>query len=238
MKVLVLGASGATGSLVVQQLLNRNIGVRIVVRDIKKVPGDYLSNGYLEYVVGSISEFEPGKYSDLIKDCDAVVSCLGHNISFRGLYGKPRMLVSDTVKKVCNAITESKNERVKLILMNTTGNMNRKISEKYSEADKIVISMLNILLPPQKDNVEAAKYLSNHLGETNSKIEWVAVRPDTLINEESESKYEILESIERSPIFDAGKTSRINVGCFMVELLLDENLWKKWKFKMPVIYNR
>ena len=238
MKVLVLGASGATGSLVVQQLLNRNIGVRIVVRDIKKVPGDYLSNEHLEYVVGSISEFEPGKYSDLIKDCDAVVSCLGHNISFRGLYGKPRMLVSDTVKKVCNAITESKNERVKLILMNTTGNMNRKISEKYSEADKIVISMLNILLPPQKDNVEAAKYLSNHLGETNSKIEWVAVRPDTLINEESESKYEILESIERSPIFDAGKTSRINVGCFMVELLLDENLWKKWKFKMPVIYNR
>jgi uncharacterized protein YbjT (DUF2867 family) len=32
MKVLVLGASGATGRLVVQQLLNRNIETKIVVR--------------------------------------------------------------------------------------------------------------------------------------------------------------------------------------------------------------
>jgi len=57
MKVLVLGASGATGRLVVQQLLSRNTGVKIVVRDIKKVPGDYLNNEFLEYVVGNISEF-------------------------------------------------------------------------------------------------------------------------------------------------------------------------------------
>ena len=238
MNVLVVGASGATGRLVVQQLLNRNIGVKIVVRDIKKVPEVYLNNEFLEYIVGNISEFELSKYSDLINDCDAVVSCLGHNISFRGLFGKPRMLVSDSIKKICIAITGSKNETVKLILMNTTGNMNRKISENYSSADRIVLSILNVLLPPQKDNVEAAKYLSDNFGETNSKIEWIAVRPDTLINKDSESEYNIFESIKRSPVFDAGKTSRINVSRFMIELLSDENLWNKWKFKMPVIYNR
>ncbi len=35
MKILVLGASGATGKLVVQELANRNIQVRVVVRRIR-----------------------------------------------------------------------------------------------------------------------------------------------------------------------------------------------------------
>ena len=78
----------------------------------------------------------------------------------------------------------------------------------------------------------------NQVGENNSKIEWIAVRPDTLINKENESEYEIFASIKRSPVFDAGKTSRINVAHFMVELLLNKTLWEKWKFKMPVIYNK
>ncbi len=120
--------------------------------------------------------------------------------------------------------------------MNTTANMNRKLQENYSSKDRFVLSLLQLLLPPHKDNVEAASYLSNVIGENNSTIEWVAVRPDTLINEEKVSEYEIVESIKRSPVFDAGKTSRINVAHFMVELLLNEKLWNTWKFRMPVIY--
>ena len=191
-----------------------------------------------EVEVGNISEFDINKNMDLINDCDAVLCCLGHNISFKGLFGKPRMLVGDSIKNICKAIAESKNEKVKLILLNTTGNMNKKIKENYSFGDRMVLSLLTLILPPQKDNVDAAKYLSNQLGENNSKIEWITVRPDTLINEENESEYEIFESIKRSPVFDAGKTSRINVAHFMVELLLNKTLWEKWKFKMPVIYNK
>jgi hypothetical protein len=101
-----------------------------------------------------------------------------------------------------------------------------------------VLSLLNILLPPQKDNVQAARYLSHNIGENNSKIEWIAVRPDTLINEEKVSEYEIVESPKRSPVFDTGKTSRINVSHFMIEFLFNNELWNMWKFKMPVIYNK
>ena len=237
MKVLVIGASGATGSLVVKQLLNRNLEVKAVVRKDNTVFKDFENHKLLKCVVENISEFDLNKNIDLINDCDAVISCLGHNISFKGLFGKPRMLVSDSIKNICQALAISKNEKVKLILMNTTGNMSKKIKENYSFGDRIILSLLNVLLPPQKDNVEAAGYLSNNIEENNSKIEWVAVRPDTLINEENESEYEIIESPKRSPVFDAGKTSRINVSHFMVELLLNENLWKKWKFRMPVIYN-
>jgi putative NADH-flavin reductase len=237
MKVIVLGATGATGRLVVQQLLDRNVEVKAVIRKDNSVLKDFDNHKLLECIVGNIFEFDMNNNIELIKDCDSVVSCLGHNISFHGIFGKPRMLVTSCIRNICEAIEASKENKVKVILMNTTANRNRKINEKYSLKDRIVLSFLSFVLPPHKDNVEAARHLSNTIGENNSKIEWTAVRPDTLIDGEKESGYEIFESPKQSPVFDAGKTSRINVGHFMVELLLNDELWNKWKFKMPVIYN-
>jgi putative NADH-flavin reductase len=238
MKVLVLGATGATGRLVVKQLLNRNVKVKAVTRNKSIVLNEFKNNDLLENIIGNISEFDLNKNLELINDCDAIVCCLGHNINFKGIFGKPRMLVSDSIKNICNAIERSKKEKVKLILMNTTANTNIKLNENYSTKDRIVLSLLKLLLPPHKDNVEAAVYLPNIIGENNSKIEWSAIRPDTLINEENVSEYEIVESPKRSPVFDAGKTSRINVAYFTVELLFDVGLWESWKFRMPVIYNK
>jgi putative NADH-flavin reductase len=237
MKVLVLGATGETGNLVVRHLIYKNVNVKAVVRTGNNKLNDLLNNEYLETVVGNISEFDLNKNLELINDCDAVISCLGHNITFKGMFGKPRMLVTDCLKNICESIEADKNYKVKIILMNTTANRNRSIGENYSMADRLVLSILTLLLPPQKDNVMAAKYLSKTIGDCNSKIDWTVVRPDTLISEEKESEYEVLESPKRSPVFDAGKTSRINVAHFMVELLLNQELWNKWKFKMPVIYN-
>ena len=68
-------------------------------------------------------------------------------------------------------------------------------------------------------------------------IEWVAVRPDGLIDEPEVSAYTIHASPTRSAIFDAGKTSRINVADCMSRLIEDATLWKRWKGQMPVIYN-
>jgi nucleoside-diphosphate-sugar epimerase len=235
MKVLVLGASGATGRLVVQQLLNRKINTKIVVRNPEALSKDILTNKILECITGSISEFDLLRYSELISDCDAVVSCLGHNITFSGMFGKPRDLVSSCIKNTCEA-AESRKKKIKLILMNTTANRNTKIKENYSPADKTVLFLMRIL-PPHKDNIEAAKYLSSTIGENNSYVEWTAVRPDTLINNDNESRYEVLVSPRQSPVFNAGKTSRINVSYFMTELLCNEELWTSWKYTMPVIYN-
>lgn len=238
MKVLVLGATGATGRLVVKQLLYRNVSVKAVARKKSNVLNELKNNDLLEIVIGNISEFDLNKNLELTSDCDAAVCCLGHNINFKGIFGKPKMLVSDSIKNICNAIERSKKDKVKLILMNTTANTNRKLKENYSFKDKIVLALLKLFLPPHKDNVEAAYYLSDAIGENNSKFEWISVRPDTLINEEKVSEYEIVESIKRSPVFEAGKTSRINVAHFMAELLLNDDLWNLWKFKMPVIYNK
>ena len=71
----------------------------------------------------------------------------------------------------------------------------------------------------------------------NSRIEWVVVRPDNLINEDNVTEYEAHPSPTRSAIFNPGKTSRINVGHFMATLIIERDVWDKWRGQMPVIYN-
>jgi hypothetical protein len=126
---------------------------------------------------------------------------------------------------------------VKVILMNTTGNSNRDIPEKPPLSQRIVTSLLRLLLPPHVDNEEAADFLRTRVGQDHAYIEWVAVRPDGLTEEEEVSAYEIHPSPIRNPIFNAGSTSRINVANFMANLATDPALWEEWKGRMPVIYN-
>jgi hypothetical protein len=101
-----------------------------------------------------------------------------------------------------------------------------------------VIGLLRLLLPPHADNEEAADYLRTEIGRKHPAVEWAAVRPDSLINEDTVTEYELFVSPTRSAIFDAGKTSRINVAHFMADLITDSHSWKKWMGQMPVIYNK
>ena len=177
--------------------------------------------------------------AEYVQDCDAVTSCLGHNMSWKGIYGKPRKLVTDAVNLLCEAIKKNApNKPIKFVLMNTTGNSNRDLNEPISVGQKFVIGLLRLLLPPHVDNEKAADYLRTKIGQKNNFIEWVAVRPDGLVNEDVVTEYEIYPSPTRSAIFDAGKISRINVGHFMAKLISENDLWNRWKGQMPVIYSR
>jgi hypothetical protein len=122
--------------------------------------------------------------------------------------------------------------------MNTAGNSNRDRHEPVSFAQKCVIGLLRLLLPPHVDNERAADYLRTQIGQNDRVIEWVAVRPDNLSNETQVSEYEVHASPIRSAIFDAGVTSRINVAHFMAELITNDDLWARWQGQMPVIYNK
>lgn len=119
--------------------------------------------------------------------------------------------------------------------MNTTGNRNGDLNEPISFAQKSIIGLLRILLPPHVDNENAADHLRTQVGQNNQFIEWAAVRLDGLVDEDEVTDYAIHPSPIRSAIFDAGKTSRINVGHFMANLINDDDLWNKWKGQMPVI---
>jgi L-rhamnose mutarotase len=124
------------------------------------------------------------------------------------------------------------------MVMNTTGNSNPDRHEKNSVGEKIVLTLLRLALPPHVDNEQAAEFLRTRIGQDNKWIEWVAVRPDSLIDEDEVTDYEIHPSPIRSALFNSGKTSRINVGHFMAELVSNDETFRKWKGQMPVIYNK
>lgn len=237
-KALVLGASGATGRLLVKILLQKGVEVIAVVRNadsLTNIDGLHTSLQIVEANISEMSEIDLAQY---LKECEAVISCLGHNLTFKGIFGHPRCLVTNAVKKVAKTIESfNTNNKVKIILMNTTGNSNRDIPEKPPFSQRIVISLLRLLLPPHVDNEKAADFLRLHVGQGNKVIEWAAVRPDGLINEDEVSQYDINASPIRNVIFDAGSTSRINVADFMSDLAVNSELWNEWKGKMPVIYN-
>lgn len=234
MKVLVVGASGATGRLLVEQLLSLDVEVSAIIRSPDALP----DNPNLSKIHASVHSLTSSEMAVHIKGCNAVVSCLGHNLTFQGMFGNPKLLVTETIQCICSAI-QSLNlaQPVKVILMNTTGNCNRDIPEKPPLSQRIVVSILRALLPPHVDNEKAADFLRTQIGQNNHAIEWTAVRPDALTDEKEVTAYNIHPSPIRNAIFDAGATSRINVGNFMAELILNESIWKKWKGRMPVVYN-
>ncbi len=238
MHILVVGATGATGRLLVKQLLDLGHSVKAIVRSPHKLPKDVQRNPNLSIVQASILDLTEEEMQAHTNGCDAIASCLGHNLSFKGIYGPPRRLVTDAARRLCKAAMANQPDHpIKYVLMNTAGNSNRDLKEPISIGQKIVIGLLRLLLPPHADNEQAADHLRLKIGQKHPTIEWVAVRPDSLIDLDEVSPYEVHPSPTRSALFDPGKTSRTNVAHFMATLIHDRTVWEKWKGQMPVIYN-
>jgi len=239
MTTLVVGATGATGKQLVEQLLNMGQKVKVIVRPSGNIPDNWNRSDKISIIKACISEISVDEMINYLKDCRSVASCLGHNLTLKGIFGKPRNLVTDAITLLSNAIQKNSPEKpIKFVLMNTTGNRNRDLNEPISIGQKLVMGLIRLLVPPQLDNEKAADILRVDIGQNNKLIHWVAVRPDTLINEDIVTEYEIYASPTRSALFNPGKTSRINVGYFMAKLIVDNDLWDKWKGQMPVIYNK
>lgn len=234
---MVLGASGATGRLLVQLLLQKGVEVVALVRNADSLMNIDPVHPGLQIVEAGISELSASDLARHLAGCEAVLSCLGHNLTFKGMFGHPRRLVTDAVQKAVQAIESLNADRgFKIILMISTGVSNRDIPEKPPLSQRAVVFLLRWLLPPHSDNEQAADFLRLQVGQSKD-IEWVAVRPDGLVDEDKVSQYNLKVSPVRNVIFDAGKTSRINVADFMSDLAIRPELWNEWKGMMPVIYN-
>lgn len=239
MNNLIVGASGATGRLLTEELLNRGQNVRVIVRSADKLPTAIKNHANLSVIQASVLDLSDTELAQHVKGCDAVASCLGHNMTFKGMYGQPRKLVTDATRRLCEAIRANSPEKpIKFVLMNTAGNSNRDLDEPISFTQKSVIGLLRLLLPPHVDNEQAADYLRSQVGQNNKQIEWVVVRPDNLLDEDTVTPYDVYPSPIRSAIFDPGQTSRINVGHFMADLITEDGIWQQWQGQMPVIYNK
>jgi len=238
MTTLVVGASGATGIRLVEELLNRGQNVKVIVRSLDKLPDTIKNHERLSVISASVLELSDKELEQHVAGCNAVASCLGHNLTFKGIFGKPRRLVTQATRRLCMAIKANNSEAsTKFVLMNTVANRNRDLNESIPFAQIFLIGLLRVLLPPQPDNEQAAEYLRTIVGQKDTAIEWTAVRPSGLIDEEKTSEIEVYPSPMRSIVND-GEISRINVAHFMADLITNNDIWNKWKGQMPVIYNK
>jgi len=238
MSVLLLGASGATGKLLLKSLVSKNIKVKIILRKNSFLEEIFIDNECVEVVRANIYDLNKDEITLYLKDVQSVFSCLGHTLSIKGIYLDPKNLVSEITKRFSEVILEEKEKNIKkFILMNTAGNSNRDLNEKISFAQNCIMSVIRNLIPPHKDNENASDYLRKNIGQNNKYLQWCVVRPDALIDEIEKSKYELHPSPTRSAIFNSGTTSRINVADLMSTLHENSDVWNKWQGQMPVVYN-
>ena len=220
----------------VEQSLALGHTVRVIVRSRHRLPAAVLEHPNIAVIEASILDLSDQQLSDAAKGCDAVVSCLGHVISFKGIFGAPRKLCTDATRRLCAAIESNRpTSPTKFILMNTVGVPNPDLHEKRSWFERGVLTLLRWLIPPHNDNETAAQHLHETVGKQSEYLEWCSVRPDSLINAEV-SPYDVTES-PVTGLFTGRPTTRSNVARFMTQLIEDEALWDTWKFKMPVIMN-
>ena len=236
MDILIVGATGKTGRLLVEHLLAKNHNVRVIVRSTRSLPAEVLENSNTTVIKASVLDLTDEQMAEHVKDCDAVVSCLGHVANFKGIFGKPRGLCTDATRRLCRSIEVNMPPKAtKFILMNTVAIKNSDLGERRTWLERGLLTILRYILPPHRDNETAAEHLRIAVGKENKHVEWCSVRPDSLIDADV-SRYDIEES-PVTGIFSGRPTSRSNVARFMTELIVNAELWSTWKFRMPVIMN-
>lgn len=246
LSILVVGATGATGKWLVKLLLDEGHSVSVVVRskermftaleelntdNERKTPLDRLS-----ITEGSLLDLSDNQLKEQVKGTDAVVSCLGHNMDFKGMWGKKdRKLVTDAAQRLTAAMKNTTSNKSKFILMGSDGVSNPNgQDDNRTFGEQLVLTLLRWLIPPHNDNEAAAAFLHS-LG-TSGNLEWSIVRPTDLIDGRPTGKFELFDK-PQGGLFGAGVATRSHVAQCMAEFITDEQKWNKYKFKMPVLHD-
>lgn len=235
--VLLVGGTGRTGRHVLHQLLERGISVRAIVRTGGKLAPDAARNPDLTVIEASLLSLPDGDLQRHLRGCDAVISCLGHVLSFKGIFGPPRDLVTRATSRLCRAIGALQPAApIKLILMSSVS-VDRAggLDTRRSPLERACLRLLCGVLPPAQDNQRAADFLQETIGASNPFMQWTVVRPDSLLPGEV-SAYALREGIVSS-LFAPASTNMANVAHFMCDLVTNPTAWANWKAKLPVIIN-
>lgn len=235
--VLLLGGTGRTGGRVLRQLLDRGIAVRAIVRSAARLPEGVTGHPGLTVTEADVLSLSREEMTEQVRGCDAVVSCLGHRTDLKGVFGAPRELVAPMLERACAAAAAVRpTEPIKVILMSTVAvHRSGGLDARRGYAGRAFMAILRALVPPAKDNQDAADFLLEEVGTDSPFVQWVAVRPDTLV-EGDVSEYVLHESLVAS-LAKPDESAMSNVAHFMCELVTDSKAWDAWQGKLPVIVN-
>ena len=233
--VLLLGATGRTGGRVLKELLARDVPTRVLVRSAERLPEGLAKHPRLTVLEASLLDLPDGVLAEQLEPCSAVISCLGHTLSLRGVFGPPRDLVERAVANVVSAADASaRREPLRVILMSSVSVHPRdRREERRGRLERFVLAILRAVVPPARDNQRAADRLAAAGRRDGSSVAGVVVRPDTLAEGEA-SRYEVHGELVASLV--RPRTTRMaNVARFLADLAVDDAAWARWRGTMPVI---
>ena len=235
--ILIVGGTGRTGRRALQQLLDRGVRVRAIVRSRGKLPPDVAGNPNLTVIEASLLSLRDEELRQHVRGCDAIISCLGHVLSLKGIFGPPRDLVTRATTRLCRVVEGLEpTAPVRFILMSSVSvNRPSGLDTRRGRLERASVAVLRGLVPPAKDNQRAADFLGEEIGLNNSFVQWVVVRPDSLL-EGAISEYTLHEGLVHS-LLAPGSTNMANVGHFMCELVTNPKTWADWMGKFPVVVN-
>ena len=234
MKALVLGATGGCGAPCLLRLLERGVEVTVIVRSADRLPAAAKGHAKLKVVVAPEGHLALGvdEFAGHLRGADAVVSSLGHNLTFKGMYFPPRMLCVDSVRLICDAARQlAPPQPLRLVVVSTEG-VDRPdgADPKRGLLERLLLFLLWLLLPPVGDNEAVLPYLHTEAS-ANPHVDFVAVRPSDMVDGD-ERPYSVFATLQNG-IFNAGQSTRANVGVFMADLVTKTDVWTKWRNGYP-----
>jgi nucleoside-diphosphate-sugar epimerase len=229
------------GREAVAQLLQRGARVLAIVRSRDSVSESILGNENFEAIEASILDVRREELAGYLEGCDAAVCCLGHTLSIRGIFGKPRRLVSDAVAATCIAMLSTEGDRsrpIRFVLLSSDGvDHPGSTDPPRGRAERVLLSMVKILLPPHADNVAAAKSLAESANSSGNRLEWVGVRPVSFSRDPSTGKDYAVLANPGDAILGNDHVGIESIAKLIADLLTKEKMWDEWRGKMPVVLN-
>ena len=205
MKVLVLGATGGTGRLIVSDAVAKGHSVVALVRSTAAadLPGAALIEGDAR---------DESTLARALDGCDAVVSALGTGIGFRKV-----SLLTEATRALIPAMTRSGVRR--LVCISALG-----VGDSRGHGGFIFDRLFQPLLLSQayKDkNRQEAVFRA-------SSLDWVIVRPGMLIDGPARGRVKAVADLAG---INGGKIARADVARFVVDQLTTDT----WLRQTPVI---
>jgi len=200
MKVLILGATGGTGRLIVRDALQKGHSVVALVRSTAgaDLPGAELIEG------DARNEIALGRALD---GCDAVISALGTGMGFRKV-----SLLTEATRALIVAMQRSGVRRLVCISALGVGNSRGHGGFVF---DRLFQPLLLSEAYKDKDRQEVAIRASS--------LDWVIVRPGMLTNDPARGSVRAIVDLAG---VKGGKVARADVARFVVEQLVT-NTWLK-----------
>jgi putative NADH-flavin reductase len=208
MKILILGATGRTGKLILEEALNQGYEVNCLVREPKKIKKNHNN---LKIFKGS-----PEQISDLenaIKDCGGIISSLNISRESDFPWSKlrtPPTFLSDVINNIISLTGKSGLARI--IVCSAWG---------VAETEKEIPIWFNWLIKYSNIGVAYKDHERQENKLKKSKLNWTIVRPTGLTNFKNDKK--VIESYNNEPNPKL-TISRINVAKFMVNVLKRDEL--------------